>query len=77
MKWAFMVAGDERNALITREMLQLSERLGAIEADSGFLKHAVTTLQRGSEGTKLLAEIAQQLRKLHYSDNLPSEEISV
>ncbi|CAL5441334.1 unnamed protein product [Camellia sinensis] len=58
--------GLENKAVLTREMSLLRERLRAIEADSGFLKHAAMTLHRGSEGegTKLLTEIALHLRKL-------------
>ncbi|KAK4350475.1 hypothetical protein RND71_029788 [Anisodus tanguticus] len=46
----------------------IRERLRAVEAESGFLKHAAMTLQRGGEGTKLLTEIAQHLRELRHSD---------
>ncbi|KAK6148458.1 hypothetical protein DH2020_019370 [Rehmannia glutinosa] len=57
--------GNENNkGILTREVSLIRERLRAIEADSGFLKHAAMTLQRGDEGTKLLTEIAQHLRKL-------------
>ncbi|KAK4362416.1 hypothetical protein RND71_017657 [Anisodus tanguticus] len=38
------------------------------DTESGFLKHAAMTLQRGGEGTKLLTEIAQHLRELRHSD---------
>lgn len=40
----------------------------AVEAESGFLKHAAMTLQRGGDGTKLLTEIAQHLRELRHRD---------
>lgn len=45
-------------------MSDIRERLRAIEAESGFIKHATMTLQRGDEGIKLLTEIADNLRKL-------------
>ncbi|KAL7139090.1 hypothetical protein ABFS83_09G027900 [Erythranthe nasuta] len=59
--------GNENKAILTREVSMFRERLRAIEADSGFLKHAAMTLQKGGEGTKLLSEIAQHLRKLRPS----------
>ncbi|KAK3031749.1 hypothetical protein RJ639_036629 [Escallonia herrerae] len=59
--------GHDNKATLTREVSLIRERLRAIEADSGFLKHAAMTLQKGGEGTKLLTEIAQNLRKLRHS----------
>ncbi|CAA0826771.1 Probable myosin-binding protein 6 [Striga hermonthica] len=53
------------------------ERLRVIEADNGFLKHAAMTLQRGDEGTKLLTEIAQHLRKLRQPVNKSPSEDSI
>ncbi|XP_019243663.1 PREDICTED: probable myosin-binding protein 5 isoform X4 [Nicotiana attenuata] len=60
--------GNENKVTLTREVSLIRERLRAVEAESGFLKHAAMTLQRGGEGTKLLTEIAQHLRELRYSD---------
>ncbi|KAK4489069.1 hypothetical protein RD792_004863 [Penstemon davidsonii] len=56
--------GNENKATLTREVSLIRDRLRAVEADSGFLKHAAMTLHRGGEGTKLLTEIAQHLRIL-------------
>ncbi|CAL5374766.1 unnamed protein product [Camellia sinensis] len=67
--------GSENKAILTREVSLIRKRLRAIEADSGFLKHAATTLQKGDEGTKLLTEIALHLRKIRHSLKLPSEDI--
>ncbi|MCD7455410.1 hypothetical protein HAX54_028061 [Datura stramonium] len=60
--------GNDNKVTLTREVSLLRERLTAVEAESGFLKHAAMTLQRGGEGTKLLTEIAQHLRDLRHSD---------
>ncbi|XP_074381617.1 uncharacterized protein LOC141723659 [Apium graveolens] len=60
----------ENKAVLNREMSLFWERLRAIEADSEFLKHAAMTLQRGSEGTKLLTQIAQQLEKLRQAEKI-------
>ncbi|KAL0421854.1 UNVERIFIED_CONTAM: putative myosin-binding protein 5 [Sesamum latifolium] len=64
--------GNKSKATLTREVSLIKERLRAIEADSGFLKHAAMTLQRGGEGTKLLAEMAQHLRKIRLEIISPS-----
>ncbi|KAK4437153.1 putative myosin-binding protein 5 [Sesamum alatum] len=69
------VRGNEnRGGMLTREVSMIRERLRAIEAESGFLKHAAMTLQQGGEGTKLLTEIAQHLRKLRQPGQSPSED---
>lgn len=64
------MTGTENKAVLKRELSLFRERLRAIEADSGFLKHAAMTLQRGGEGTKLLTEIAQHLEKLRHPDKM-------
>ncbi|KAI3822447.1 hypothetical protein L1987_10037 [Smallanthus sonchifolius] len=56
--------GDGDNTPLRREVNQLREKLAAIEAESGFLKHTAMALEKGDEGTKLLTEIAEHLRKL-------------
>lgn len=61
-------AGHDDKGTLRREVYLIRERLRAIEEDSGFLKHAAMTLHRGAEGTKLLTEIAQHLRKLRHLD---------
>ncbi|KAE9467320.1 hypothetical protein C3L33_00768, partial [Rhododendron williamsianum] len=66
---------NENKAILTKEVSFIKERLKAIEADSGFLKHAAMTLQKGGEGTKLLTEIALHLRKLRRSLKVPSQDI--
>ncbi|KAL2539506.1 putative myosin-binding protein 6 [Abeliophyllum distichum] len=68
--------GNEKKGTPTREVSLIRDRLRVIELDSGFLKHAAMTLQRGGEGTRLLTEIAQYLRKLRIIDKIPSEEIN-
>ncbi|KAK1427164.1 hypothetical protein QVD17_15847 [Tagetes erecta] len=56
--------GDGENAVLRQEVNQLREKLAAIEAESGFLKHTAMALEKGDEGTKLLTEIAEHLRNL-------------
>ncbi|XP_059644343.1 probable myosin-binding protein 5 [Cornus florida] len=68
--------GQEIKADLTREMSQIKERLRAIEADSGFLKHTAMTLQKGGDGTKLLTEIAHHLRKLRQPLKMPPEDMN-
>lgn len=63
-----LLAGSEKNQNLEKEVFLLGERMRAVEADSSFLKHAAMTLQKGGEGTKLLTEIAQHLRKLRHSE---------
>ncbi|KAJ8559887.1 hypothetical protein K7X08_003945 [Anisodus acutangulus] len=60
--------GNE-NKVLTRQVLLIRERLRAIEAESGFLKHAAMTLQSGDVGNKLLTEIAKHLQKLRHTAN--------
>ncbi|XP_071740848.1 probable myosin-binding protein 6 [Rutidosis leptorrhynchoides] len=52
------------NASLRREVNILREKLATIEAESGFLKKTAMALEKGDEGTKLLTEIAEHLRKL-------------
>ncbi|PWA37001.1 Zein-binding domain-containing protein [Artemisia annua] len=63
---------QENRATLKREVSVIRDRLRALEADSGFLKHTAMTLQRGEKGAELLTEIAQHLRKLRHSET--SEE---
>ncbi|CAN4100457.1 unnamed protein product [Withania somnifera] len=65
--------GNENKAALTREVSLIRERIRAIEAESGFLKHAAMTLQSGDEGSKLLTEIAQHLQNLRHTANTSSE----
>ncbi|CAH1422542.1 unnamed protein product [Lactuca virosa] len=58
----------ENRATLNREITVIRERLRALEADSGFLKHTAMTLQKGEKGAELLTEIAQHLRKLRTYD---------
>ncbi|XP_071904162.1 probable myosin-binding protein 5 isoform X2 [Coffea arabica] len=67
--------GTENKPILERELSLIRERLRAIEADSGFLKHAAMTLQKSGEGSKLLTEIAQHLRNLRYSVKMPNDDI--
>ncbi|XP_073126857.1 probable myosin-binding protein 5 [Henckelia pumila] len=66
--------GKEQKGSLKREVSLIRERLRTIEADSGFLKHAAMTLQRGGEGTKLLTEIAQHLRQIRDSNKSITED---
>lgn len=54
----------------------IRERLKAVEEESGFLKHAAMTMQRGGEGMKILSEIAQNLRVLRQKNLEPSSSSS-
>ncbi|XP_051126359.1 probable myosin-binding protein 5 [Andrographis paniculata] len=65
---------ENNKATLTRGMSLIKERLGAIEAESGFLKHAAMTLQKGGDGTKLLNEVAQHLRDLTETGKSPWED---
>ncbi|XP_022885288.1 probable myosin-binding protein 5 isoform X2 [Olea europaea var. sylvestris] len=65
---------DNTKVTLKREVSTIRERLRAIEADSGFLKHIAMTLQRGGEATKLLTEIAHHLRKLRHSNKISSDD---
>lgn len=65
--------GEEES--INGGVLLIRERLKAVEEESGFLKHAAMTLQRGGEGMKILSEIAQNLRLLRQK-NLESSSSS-
>ncbi|KAK9078688.1 hypothetical protein SSX86_002745 [Deinandra increscens subsp. villosa] len=56
--------GEGDNATLRQEVNLLREKLAAIEAESGFLKHTAMALEKGDEGTKLLTEIAEHLRNL-------------
>ncbi|CAH1443035.1 unnamed protein product [Lactuca virosa] len=53
------------NASFMKEVNLMREKLAVIEAESGFLKQTAMTLEKGDEGTKILTEIAQHLRKLN------------
>lgn len=65
----------EKKEVLTRDVSLIRERLRAVEAESGFLKHAAMSLQRGGEGIRVLTEIAQHLRKQRQNLRSPSEEI--
>lgn len=72
-----VLVGEQNKATLTRQLSLIKERLRAIEADSGFLKHAAITLQRGDEGNKVLTEIAQHLRMLRHSTKSSSDHLHV
>ncbi|KAK1433772.1 hypothetical protein QVD17_10689 [Tagetes erecta] len=61
---------QESRAALNREVSLIKERLRALEADSGFLKHTAMTLQKGEKGAELLTEIAHHLRKLCHSEEM-------
>ncbi|KAG7951697.1 hypothetical protein I3843_12G021400 [Carya illinoinensis] len=54
--------GKQRKPVLTRE--HLSQRVKDLEADNGFLEHAAQTLEKHSEGARLLIEISRNMRKL-------------
>ncbi|XP_024174861.2 probable myosin-binding protein 5, partial [Rosa chinensis] len=69
--------GNGNKAALTRQLSllsHLSDRVKALESDTGFLEYAAKTLEKHSEGTKLLTEITQNLQKLRHLVNLPTEE---
>ncbi|KAM1209852.1 hypothetical protein ACFX2I_015416 [Malus domestica] len=71
--------GNGSKAALTRQLSllsHLSERVKALESDTGFLEHAAKTLEKHSEGTKLLTEITQNLQKLRHLVMMPPEENS-
>ncbi|XP_057951750.1 probable myosin-binding protein 5 [Malania oleifera] len=68
--------GEGTSAFIAREISYLSERLRALEADSGFLKHAAMTIQKGNDGTQLLTEIAQHLQKLRHLEKMTRKDVA-
>ncbi|XP_052205852.1 myosin-binding protein 2 [Diospyros lotus] len=49
---------------VEEEVDHLYERLEALEADREFLKHCISSLNKGDKGTGLLQEILQHLRDL-------------
>ncbi|XP_043695035.1 myosin-binding protein 2 [Telopea speciosissima] len=55
---------DNRRTAIEEEVDHLHERLQALEADRGFLKHCMSSLKKGDKGMDLLQEILQHLRDL-------------
>ncbi|GAB4845572.1 hypothetical protein Ancab_038977 [Ancistrocladus abbreviatus] len=68
--------GEGRDASLAEEVSQLGEKLRTLEADSGFLQQAFVTLEEGSEGSKLLAEIAFHLQKLRQIQTVRVDESS-
>lgn len=55
-------------------MSLLSNRVKALKADGGFIENAAQKLGKESEGTNLLTEIYQNLRKLRQIVIMPPEE---
>ncbi|CAK9150038.1 unnamed protein product [Ilex paraguariensis] len=49
---------------IENEILDLHDRLEAVEADRDFLEHAFNSLQNGNEGIQFIKEVAHQLQEL-------------
>lgn len=66
--------GKQRKSILTRELSLLSNRVKALKADGGFIENAAQKLGKESEGTKLLTEIYQNLRKLRQIVIMPPEE---
>lgn len=54
----------DKNLAIEEEVDHLYERLQAFEADREFLKHCISSLNKGDKGMDLLQEILQHLRDL-------------
>ncbi|KAF9683887.1 hypothetical protein SADUNF_Sadunf04G0060600 [Salix dunnii] len=55
---------DGKKIVIEEEVDHLYERLQALEADREFLKHCMSSIQKGDKGMNLLQEILQHLRDL-------------
>ena len=55
---------DGKKIVIEEEVDHLYERLQALEADREFLKHCLSSIQKGDKGMNLLQEILQHLRDL-------------
>ncbi|CAI9785461.1 unnamed protein product [Fraxinus pennsylvanica] len=55
---------ENKKIAIEDEVDHLYERLQALEADREFLKHCISSLQKGDKGMDLLQEILQHLRDL-------------
>lgn len=73
------MAGNGNKAALTRQLSllsHLSERVKALESDTGFLEYAAKTLEKHSEGTQLLTEITQNLQKLRHLVMMPPEKNS-
>lgn len=71
------IAGNGNKVALTRQLSllsHLSDRVKALESDTGFLEYAAKTLEKHSEGTKLLTEITQNLQKLRHLVMMPTEE---
>lgn len=68
--------GDRSNTIITREISCLRERMEVLETEREFLKHAVRSLHKGGEGTRLLREIALHLRQLPRIEKVPLDGVT-
>ncbi|MQL82517.1 hypothetical protein Taro_015003 [Colocasia esculenta] len=55
---------EQKKLAIAEEVDNVYERLQALEADTEFLKHCLSSLKRGDKGMDLLQEILQHLRDL-------------
>ncbi|KAJ7956309.1 Myosin-binding protein [Quillaja saponaria] len=58
--------GQGSQDTLTRELSLLSERVKALEADSGFLEHASKKLETNGEDLNIFTEISQNLHKLRH-----------
>ncbi|KAK2652488.1 hypothetical protein Ddye_012344 [Dipteronia dyeriana] len=59
---------DSKKLAIEEEVDHVYERLQALEADREFLKHCMSSIQKGDKGMDLLQEILQHLRDLRAVD---------
>ncbi|KAL5743472.1 hypothetical protein ACOSQ2_026588 [Xanthoceras sorbifolium] len=59
-----MIELDSKKLAIEEEVDHVYERLQALEADREFLKHCMSSIQKGDKGMDLLQEILQHLRDL-------------
>jgi len=66
--------GKQRKPILTKELSHLSQRVKDLEADNGFLEHAAQTLEKHSEGARLLIEISRNMRKLRQLVTMNLEE---
>lgn len=55
---------DNKKAMKIEEVDRVYERLQALESDSEFLKHCISSIEKGDKGMDLLQEVLQHLRDL-------------
>jgi len=61
-----VVTGKGGEVFLPKELSFLTERVKALEANSGFLELVSNKDEKDGEGTKILTEISQNLEKLSH-----------